>query len=632
MTSSALARKNASAARRDVAPASAPGRTSAPSQGADATVVGQGIPLRFHSADRALLERAQSQQGATLEAFALSLRAAELAAHPGFDRLICLPMVREMELLEHQVQTARTVLQKMRGRAMLCDEVGLGKTIEAGLVLDELVLRGLVRNVLVLTPPSLIEQWQGELRRKFALEAITHDHPDFKRHGAEAWARHDRIIASFHTAKRSPHREAIAARPWDMLIIDEAHHLRNRRTQLWQFASQLTKRYVLLLTATPVQNNLEELFNLATLLEPGLLSTAKKFNSRFVDRRDGLTPKNVDQLQERLGEVMVRNRRSTVGLSFTRRWARSEAVELTGPEQQLYHEVAELVRSSLAQTREGDEARRQTFRGTGLSRMAMITLQMELGSSAPAAAGTLHRLAAGDRLESSQQRRFEQLAGRAEAIDSHAKARRLLELLPQVDGKLVLFTHFRGTQQMLHELLTEAGYDVALFHGGLNRLEKERQVQRFRDEAGILLTTDAGSEGRNLQFCHTICNYDLPWNPQRIEQRIGRLSRIGQNHDVHVINLVAKHTIEAAILHLLEAKLAMFELVIGEIDMVLGNLDEQKEFTDLVADTWAGSTDLDDFAQRMERLGDRLVAAKRAYFEQREVEDRIFGDRFRPDA
>ena len=240
-------------------------------------------------------------------------------------------MVRDMVPLEHQIRTATTVLRRFRGRALLCDEVGLGKTVEAGLILAELALRGLVRSVLVLVPPSLIEQWQGEMRRKFALELTSHDDPAFRERGAGAWGEFDRVIASIHTAKREPHRSAILAREWDMVIIDEAHHLRNRNTQAWKLAGELRKQFILLLTATPVQNNLEELFNLVTLLEPGLLSTSKQFQRRFVDRRDKLTPKHLDELHALLAEVMVRNRRSTVGLQFTRRWAHTELLTPSPP-------------------------------------------------------------------------------------------------------------------------------------------------------------------------------------------------------------------------------------------------------------------------------------------------------------
>ena len=557
----------------------------------------------------------------TLAEFELALRAARLALHAGFDKLICLPLVRDMELLEHQIRTAKTVLRRLRGRAMLCDEVGLGKTIEAGLILSELHLRGLVRSVLVLVPPSLIEQWQGELRRKFGLELTSHDDPTFRAHGTAAWNAFDRVIASVHTAKREPHRSAILGRKWDMVVVDEAHHLRNRTTQLWRFASELQKQFILLLTATPVQNNLEELFNLVTLLEPGLLSTARRFQRQFVDRRDKLTPRNVDELHALLGEVMVRNRRNTVGLQFTRRWARTARLVQTPEEQTLYAAVAEFVRQHLRQAK-----------GQGqLNRMALLALQRALGSSSRAAAETLQRLSEQSRLTAEDRSALTGLAEQARRQVESSKVNRLLGVLAEFPDKMVIFTQFRATQEMLEERLKRVGHDVALFHGGLSRLEKEAAVERFRGPAQLLLATESGSEGRNLQFAHAVCNFDLPWNPMKIEQRIGRLSRIGQDHDVHVFNLVAAGTVEAAVLHLLEAKLNLFELVIGEIDMILGNLDEEREFEDVVADLWAESADADDFSRRMEELGNRLLSAKEAYFQQRTVDDRLFADRFTPE-
>lgn len=562
-------------------------------------------------------------------------RATELATQGGFDQLICLPLVREMDLLEHQIRTARTVLRRFRGRALLCDEVGLGKTIEAGLVLSELTLRGLVRSVLVLVPPSLIEQWQAELRRKFSLEFTTHDDAVFRETGADAWSRFDRIIVSTHTAKREPHRSAILKRRWDLVIVDEAHHLRNRSTQLWRFASELDKQFMLLLTATPVQNNLEELFNLVTLLEPGLLRTAKQFQKRFVDRRDKMTPCNVDELHVLLAEVMVRNRRSTVGLQFTRRWATTLSVPLSSAEAELYRDVTQLVklhlRGDAMATPDGEEAAAEPPR-SGISRMALLTLQMALGSSSRAAAGTLETLAENGRLDATTRERLRGLAQIARSLPSGAKVERLLKLLDGFDDKLVIFTQFRATQAMLAERLAAAGHDVAVFHGGLLRMEKEAAIRRFRDSCRLLLCTEAGSEGRNLQFAHAVCNFDLPWNPMKIEQRVGRLSRIGQQHDVRVYNLVAPGTVEAAVLHLLDAKLSMFELVIGEIDMILGNMDDEQEFQDVVANLWAEARDGDEFARRMEELGNRLLAAKKAYLRQHAADERLFGSRFSPDA
>jgi superfamily II DNA or RNA helicase len=560
--------------------------------------------------------------GAGLPEFGVALRAARLSTHAGFDQLMCLPLVREMELLDHQIRTAKTVLRRFRGRALLCDEVGLGKTIEAGLISAELQLRGLARSVLVLVPPSLIEQWQAELRRKFSLDFITHDDPAFRERGAAAWSEFDRVIVSTHTAKREPHRSAILERRWDLVIVDEAHHLRNRTTQLWKFTSEIRKQFMLLLTATPVQNNLDELFNLVTLLEPGLLSTAKQFQRRFVDRRDKLTPRNLDELHALLAEVMVRNRRSTVGLQFTRRWARTFSVALSEPEADLYRRVTAFVRQHL----------RTADQRAGLSRMALLSLQMALGSSSLAAAGTLETMAANPRVEPALRSHLQTLAAEARRPTTPSKLHRLLALLQDFPDKMVIFTQFRATQGLLAEHLAAAGHDVAVFHGGLSRMEKEAAIAAFRGPARLLLCTESGSEGRNLQFAHAVCNFDLPWNPMRIEQRIGRLSRIGQTHDVHVFNLVAADTVEAAVLQLLDAKLSMFELVIGEIDMILGNLDEEREFQEVVADLWATADSSDDFARRMEELGNRLVAAKQAYLTQRSHDDRLFGSRFAPDA
>jgi SNF2 family DNA or RNA helicase len=579
----------------------------------------QGVRVAFDPRD--LLAIRNAAHRATRAEFDMALQAARLSNHAGFDRLICLPLVRDMEVLDHQVRTAKTVLQRFRGHALLCDEVGLGKTIEAGLVFSELHTRGLVRSVLVLVPPSLIEQWQGEMRRKFSLELISHDDPLFRERGAAAWKEFDLIIASMHTAKREPHRSAITARHWDLVIVDEAHHLRNRQTQLWRFASELQMQFTLLLTATPVQNNLEELFNLVTLLEPGLLRTARKFQKEFVDRRDKLMPRNVDELHRLLAEVMVRNRRSTVGLQFTRRWAHTERLTPSPGEQALYVGIAEFVRQHLPGA--GGKGK--------LTRMALMALQMALGSSSQAAAGTLERLAETPSLPAAQRDTLLRLSEQARGLTDSAKADRLLRLLEEYPDKIVAFTQFRATQDMLASRLQAAGHDVALFHGGLTRLAKEAAVSRFRGPARVLLATDSGSEGRNLQFAHAICNYDLPWNPMRIEQRIGRLSRIGQTKDVQVYNLVAAGTLEAAVLHLLEAKLNLFELVIGEIDMILGNLEEEREFEDLIADLWGESADLEDFRRRMENLGERLLAAKEAYLQQRSHDERIFGDRFAPD-
>ncbi len=577
-------------------------------------VTDRGIHLAFAPDDVSVMGRA----AAALPTFDLSRRAAEFVASPGFDNLISLPLLRDVELYPHQLKTVQTVLRRFRGRALLCDEVGLGKTIEAGMILLELLMRKLARRVLILTPPSLMEQWRGEMSRKFGLNFVTHDDDAFKEQGTQAWSAFDRILASHHTARREPHRTAITGQEWDVVIIDEAHHCRNRSTLLWKLANELHKRYILLLTATPVQNNLEELYNLVTLLQPGLLSTARQFQRQFVDRHDKLSPRNVEQLHARLAEAMVRNRRSTVALRLTRRYAQTFQVTPLPAEQALYADVTRLVKAHL---RRDDSA---------LSRMALITLQKELGSSGLAAAATLDRVALTTRLTSAESLALHEMADRARRQIESAKFERLLTLLRDFPDKIVIFTQFRMTQDVLHGVLRQAGESTALFRGGLSRLEKEDAIRAFQSEARILLSTESGSEGRNLQFCHALCNFDLPWNPMRIEQRIGRLSRIGQTRDVYVFNLASAGTLEADLLHLLEAKINLFELVIGEIEMILGNLNEEREFEDLVLDLWTQSEDEAQFRKRMDELGSRLIDAKQAYFNQREYDDRLFGDRLAP--
>jgi len=406
-----------------------------------------------------------------------------------------------------------------------------------------------------------------------------------------------------------------------MVIVDEAHHCRRRDTMLWRLVAELRTKYVLLLTATPVQNDLEELFNLVTLLQPGLLSTARRFHREFVDRRDGLVPRNLDRLHALLGEAMVRNTRGTVNLSFTRRVARTETVTLEDPERVLYQDVSQFVREHL---RRGGEQH-------GLSRMLLLTVQKELGSLASTVTPTLNRVAQHERLPAVWRQRALALAEAAARTNGNAKIGRLLALLRDFPDKMVIFTQFRETQRVLEHRLQEAAIEVSCFHGGLSRLLKEDAIRRFQGPARILLSTDAGSEGRNLQFCNAVCNFDLPWNPMKIEQRVGRLSRIGQTRDVHVFNFVATETLEAAVLHLLEAKIAMFELVIGEIDVILGNLDEEEEFEDVVADLWLEARNAGEFRTSLDRLGDRLSAAKAAYLRQRALDERLLGSRFRPE-
>lgn len=577
------------------------------------------VPVRFDPADGEVLAAFADGMEAPLRAYRLNRWAHTLALTPGFDELVSLPFLRDVIPYEHQVAAVKMVLNRMRGRALLADEVGLGKTVEAGIILSELWRRRLVRRVLVLAPPGLVTQWQEELRRKICLDFVTHDAEPFRQAGPEAWRRFERVVASFHTAKRPEHAGVIEEIPYDLVIVDEAHHLRNARTVLWQFVNRLRRTYLLLLTATPVQNDLDELFNLVTLLQPGQLSTLRAFRRDHVTRGDKRQPRDSAGLRRLLADVMVRNRRATTGVALTRRVARTVTVEPSPPEQALYAELSEFLRQGCRQ-------------GAEITRMVAQTLQMELGSSPRAAAVTLERLLTGTRGEPPLRDSLRRFHEQARAIADDAKSRALLSLVRAWPDKLLVFTRFRATQAHLAGVLHEAGESFALYHGALRRDEKEAAVRAFEGPARILVSTEAGGEGRNLQFAHGLVNYDIPWNPMRIEQRIGRLSRVGQTRDVHVFNLVAPGTIEETLLEVLDAKINMFELVIGEIDMILGQLTSDQDFEELVTDLWLAAEDRPAFRVQMQALGDRLLAAKVAYLEARALDDRLFGDALAPGA
>ncbi len=552
-------------------------------------------------------------QKETLDDYYLHREGLHFALAPGFDELLALNVVRNVEPYRYQTRTVQHVLQHMHGRALLCDEVGLGKTVEAGLILMEYLMRGLAKKILILTPPSLMEQWQEEMRSKFNLNFVAQDSRKF-RQSDNGWLRFDRVIASIEKAKRQDTREDIWSVEYDLAIVDEAHHLKNRKTLAWQLVNRLKKRYILLLTATPVENELEELFNLITLLSPGQLDTAKKFRERFITRGDRLKPRNSASLRMLLKDVMIRNRRSETESIITRRSAETIEVELTASEKALYQEVTMLVRSYYRQ------------QNRGANQFVLKTLQREVGSSSRAVAPTLKKLAANDDISLELRDVFRETARKAESITDNAKAVALVRLLRHTQDKVIIFTAFQQTRAFLMELLRREGFAVTTFHGSMRRAEKEQAINDFKTSAQVLVSTESGGEGRNLQFCNLMVNYDLPWNPMRIEQRIGRIHRVGQKRDVFIYNLVARDSIEAKILDLLDAKINMFQLVVGELDMILGNMKEKKDFEDILLDIWLEARDEIEFAQRLEHFGDQLTSAKSHYQNVKRIDEQLLAE------
>jgi len=212
------------------------------------------VPTRLMPRTEAVLDALAGGRVESPELFRLQLHAERLTLIAAYDSLLCLDGL-SFQPFDYQVRAAQTALRRFRGRGLLCDEVGLGKTIEAGLVLKEYLVRGMVRRVLVLTPPGLVEQWREELAAKFGLtDFVTHADDAFRAADSQAWEQFPRVIASLSTARLPRHRSAITDLVYDLVIVDEAHHLKNRASVTWKFVNALQKKYILFLTATPVQN------------------------------------------------------------------------------------------------------------------------------------------------------------------------------------------------------------------------------------------------------------------------------------------------------------------------------------------------------------------------------------------
>ena len=518
--------------------------------------------------------------------------AVKVWSRPGFDTFLSVPALH-FAPFDYQLQAARSALRRMRGRAILADEVGLGKTIEAGLILAELRLRGLADRTLVITPAGLVAQWQEELERKFGVPT-TIPGQDVDR-GV--------LVASLAAARRDPLKSQLTADPWDLIIVDEAHRVRAPRSASGQLIRQLRSRYLLLLTATPVENRLQDLYEMVSLVAPGLLGTAAQFRAAHGTApltTPGKEPRNTAALRKQTAEVMIRHRRSEVSVLLPQRLAETVRVEPSGAERQWYADLTARVRA------EGSTA-------TPAQRLALRSVAKLAGSSPAAAAPTLAKIG------------WDDLARRGSLLTAPAKVAVLLDRLgrfTQAGQKVLVFTAFRQTL----ELLTDQVPGAAVYHGSLPRAEKERVIAIFRDEAQVLLSTESAGEGRNLQFCHVMVNMDLPWNPMQIEQRLGRLHRVGQEHDVLLTNLVASGTIEEQVLHVLEAKINLFELVVGELDMILGRVDDEFDFETTVFDAFVASEDDAEFGERMAVIGDDLARARTDYLASRASIDNLVSE------
>ncbi|SOD73491.1 SNF2 domain-containing protein [Jatrophihabitans sp. GAS493] len=570
-----------------------------------------------------------------------------------------------VDLKPHQVSVVHRVVTSYPHRYLLCDEVGLGKTIEAGMVLKELRARGTAVRCLVVSPPNLIRQWQFELKSKFneTFSIINSQTVKYlretQRYEGNPFDAYESVIVSSAWITGPEWAKLATQSDWDMVVVDEAHHARaritgNRReeTLLYRVVRDLvspaafSKRAALFLTATPMQLDSRELYSLVELLDPALFPTVEHFErhrsevpglnrlvhdlsehgfpipdveSRSVIDRvagwlnleeaeaearlsDGRT--SVEELCAELSalhllsEVLIRNRKKLVG-GFMPRHAHRSQVDLTKDERRALDAVEEYVHDGYARAdRTNDQAVGfvmvifQKMMASSISALRMSldkrrirleqrALEPTLGKRAARLVADIEEgmerddfvsalLGEGAVADVEEANELTRLVALLDKVPVDSKAETLLTQLrvlaeQEPNPKVLLFTEFRETQEHLRRRLEELGWEVCMFHGQLKPEQKDAEVDRFRAAAGpsILLSTEAGGEGRNFQFCHLLVNYDLPWNPMRVEQRIGRIDRIGQVDTVQVFNFWVKGTVEERVLNVLERRINIFEETVG---------------------------------------------------------------------
>ena len=549
--------------------------------------------------------------------YALHLRAQALRLVGAGDALIAPGLLGErIEPHPYQLHVVRQVLHEKRPAAILADEVGLGKTIEAGLILKELLVRDLARSALIIAPKALLPQWQEELRERFDEDFVLTDEKRFR-----GFASEERLICSFQQFVRA--FDHIQARAWDCLIVDEAHLLANPDSKRRRRAAELRARWRLLLTATPIQNKITDLYSLVDLARPGRLGTLRQFIAEFA--ADPATcraviPAKAEHLRAVAHEVMCRTHRAETGIAFAPRTVETYRIQAGPEEEAINRDVTSYLRalyrrgialagalnppssgSTSGAAKHGARTAPRSAQPPNsllppgepahtVNRAALIreiiALQQSLSSSPRAIAASLRARA---ERHPDERATLMDLVTRCERTPS-AKEQLLLDTLQPLGAEPVLiFTLRLETARRLREVLAAHGRSAECYVGELSGDQRRALVQRFnRGDLGALIATDAGAEGLNLQErCRVVFNYDLHWNPMKMEQRIGRVHRLGQTRPVKVANFALAGSIDDYVLNLLYQKIDLFTMTIGALETVLadvreGELDVEQRILDLL--------------------------------------------------
>ena len=584
----------------------------------------------------------------------------------------------EIEINPHQINAFCAAIESLKtGGIVLADEVGLGKTIEAGLVIKYVLDNG-AKKIIIAVPATLRKQWEIELDEKFNLKATILDRLTVEKdyYSMRTWIEKDEvriILTSYDYASKFMKRFPFVK--WDFVVVDEAHNLRNvfhgtkRAKNLYEITKGIPK---ILLTATPLQNSLSDLHGLISFIDPRIFGPEKAFNKRFVEGQD------YTELKRELLPVLYRTLRGDVGkyMDFKKRTCKTVDFHLTAEETELYDLVNRFLK------KENLYSIPTSNRG-----LIILVIRKLLASSSYALIETfevlkkrLEKLYQGtksakavegfdlfwdfvqDEIDESdfEEKEDEDLTVKkqmiqeeldavqkiidtANRVNKNAKISALKTALSTalhyqeangIPQKVVVFTESKRTQKYMAEELRKDGYqeeDIVLFNGDFddamtNEIYRAWQVKNFgnvnhgrsveykhaivdyfKNHAKILIVTDAGSEGLNLQFCNTIINYDLPWNPQKIEQRIGRCHRYGQKYDVVAINLLnTDNEADKRVYEILSRKFELFDGVFGASDVALGALESGLSFEKTVLDIYQKCNTTNDFTAAFDKLNKQL--------------------------
>ncbi|MEG6296326.1 helicase-related protein [Enterobacter hormaechei] len=602
----------------------------------------------------------------TADALCYLATAAKIANVQQEDTLLA-PIESNVIPLPHQLKALTKAMSKKQVRYLFADEVGLGKTIEAGLVMRELKLRGLAKRILVCAPKGLVSQWVSEMQAHFneSFQLMLPGEQKPQNEHDNVWSRYDQVVCPVDSIKPIESRKGwslkqlneynklrfddLLAAGWDLIVIDEAHRLGGSTDQVarYKLGQGLAEAapYLLLLSATPHQGKSDAFHRLMALLDaeafPDVSSVSQERVQPFVVR----TEKRIAIDGE--GKPLFCPRQTEM---VAVAWQAQH-----GLQRHLYEEVTEYIKEGYNQA----QAKQQNAIG-----FLMILMQRLVSSSSAAISRTLARrlkvlenkraeeelpLTVADEWadldgqtqldellaqcqtslenEKNEVRRLLALAEQCVSAENDAKAEALLDWLyrlQQEEGdpylKMLVFTEFVPTQEMLAQFFVERGISVVSLNGSMDLSERKKVQAAFASDTRILISTDAGGEGLNLQFCHVIVNYDMPWNPMRMEQRIGRVDRIGQQHIVRALNFVLEDTVEHRVREVLEAKLQIIldEFGVDKTSDVLDSSAANHLFDELFI------TSITDPALMDQELAKALATLRDSAVDKRQ-QDALFG-------